>query len=555
MVPAAGTLAQCHIPDWLRARRAWGLSAQLYELRSGRNHGIGDFEDLGTLCEIAARAGADFIGLNPLHALFLAEPDRCSPFSPSNRRFLNPLYIAIDRVEGYEPAMVDAAAAERLRGTRFVDYAGVARLKLDTLRRIWRARPSADDAGLQAFRQQGGAALERHAAFEAIALRQSGEAVGGGWKAWPRELSSAEGSGVEAVLGEEADAVSFHCWLQWLARRQLAEVAARARAAGMRIGLYLDLAVGEAPDGSATWSAPELMLSDVHVGAPPDVFSEEGQDWGLAPMSPERLSSEGLEPYRALLRAALRDAGALRLDHAMALKQLFFIPAGRPPAEGRFVAYPMRRMMEALAEISRSEETIVIGEDLGHVPEGFRVAMAEARILSYRILYFERNGSRFIRPAAWPSLALACLSTHDLPTLRGWWSGSDVALRLEHGLIDAGNAARQTRERAAERRQLLRALAGSGLLPRALAKPPARPGEPFLRTLAVAAHRYIARTPSRLASVRLADAVGEAHPTNLPGVADAYPNWRRRLDPSLESLAELPLFRAVTTAMAKERPR
>lgn len=552
--PMAG-VQQCFLPDWLRVRRAWGLAIQLYELRSARNWGIGDFADLTAMAGIAAAAGADFIGLNPLHALFVADPARCSPFSPSSRRFLNPLYIAVDKVEGFDAGMVDATALERLRAESLVDYAGVASLKLGVLRRIWNDVGCSATADLADFRQRGGLPLERHAVFEALSEAMTKQGHGSGWHAWPLRYRSCDDPAVAAFAQSNARDVGFHLWLQWLARRQLTRAADTALGAGMRIGLYLDFAVGEAPDGSATWSDPDMVVRGMSIGAPPDVFSADGQDWGLAPLSPARLSADGFSHYRSLMEAVLEGAGALRIDHAMSLRHLFWIPHGKPAADGAFVRYPMRGMLDVLGTASQQAQALVIGEDLGHVPEGFREQMAEAGILSYRILYFEQDAGRFVTPRRWPALALACLSTHDLPTLRGWWAGSDIALRREHELIGSGDAEAQTRQRHRERRNLLTALRAAGLMPKRDVPDSAPQHDMVLDRLTIAAHRFIARTPARLAAMRLADAVGERHPTNLPGVADGYPNWRRKLAVAIEDLPSHRLFRDLTAAMANERPR
>lgn len=549
---------QCHFPGWLGVGRAWGVAAQLYEIRSERNWGIGDFADLGTLGEVVAEAGGDFIGLNPLHALFLAEPRRCSPFSPSNRQFLNPIYIAVDRVTGFDGSAIDEHELRELRETTFVDYAGVARMKLDALASIWRDHAKIDRDALAAFTSAGGDDLRRHALFEALSEHLAAAGHGSGWTQWPEDYASPDTPAVKSFAAENANRVDFHIWLQWLARKQLAEAADRARKAGMRIGIYLDFAVGEAPDGSATWGGPGLAVSGVKIGAPPDVFSANGQDWGLTPLSPVKLAQDGFQSYEALMNAAMLDAGALRIDHAMSLRQLFWIPEGSQAADGGFVRYPTDGMLRVLAEASRKNGTLLIGEDLGHVPEGFRETMAGASILSYRILYFERDGNRFIRPRAWPSLSIACLSTHDLPTLAGWWRGSDVALRLEHGLIGASEALRQRRARKFERREMLSAFSRNAVMGRRAARSLARTSSvqgTDYEKLAVAAHRFIARTSSRLACMRLADAVGEEHPTNLPGTSDGYANWQRKLQVSLEALPGMPLFNRLTAAMQKERPR
>jgi 4-alpha-glucanotransferase len=549
---------RCYFPNWLRTRRSWGIAAQLYELRSERNWGIGDFADLARFCSISAGTGADFVGLNPLHALFLAEPERCSPFSPSNRRFLNPLYIAVDEVPGFEPGMTDAQELRRLRELTFVDYPAVARVKLEALGRIWSARREEEREAVGTFAEEGGDALRRHALFEALSLHLKAEGHGSGWKSWPADYASPDRPAAQAFARDRADEVQFQLWLQLIARRQLARAAQTASSAGMKIGLYLDFAVGEAPDGSATWGNPALAVSGVKIGAPPDVFSANGQDWGLTPLSPAGMARDGFRSYAELMGSAMRDAGALRIDHAMSLRQLFWIPDDAAPADGGFIQYPTDGLLGALADASQRSRTLVIGEDLGHVPEGFREMMADAGILSYRILYFERDGSRFIRPRAWPVLSIACLSTHDLPTLAGWWIGSDVALRHDHGLIDGDEAVRQRRARIFERKEMLSAFTRNAVMSRrdarALAGTRRAEGLAY-EALAVAAHRFIGRTRSRLACLRLADAVGEEHPTNLPGTSDSYHNWQRKLDVPLERLPSLRLFHRLTQCMNRERPR
>ena len=445
--------AHCYLPDWLVESRAWGISVQLYELRSGRNWGIGDFGDLAMLCRIAADAGADFVGTNPLHALFLAEPSRCSPFSPSSRRFLNPIYIAVDQVPGFVLGEGVADAARLLRATPHVDFVGVTTLKLDVLRALWehwRQGGSQDgpysSEAFSVFREHGGEPLHGHAVFEAVSGSMVAAGHGSGWLAWPEEFRDTTGPSVKRFADEHADDVHFHVWLQWVAHVQLEQVASAAREAGLRIGLYLDLAVGTAPDGSATWSQPELVVPGMSIGAPPDMFTAAGQDWGLSPISPLAMTKSRFTDFRSTNEALMRHAGALRIDHVMALWQLFFVPEAGIPADGAYVRYPVEELLGILAQQSRLHRTILIGEDLGHVPPGFRDVMLEAGILSYRIVYFEKDGDSFIRPKDYPRLALACLSTHDMPTLMGWWFGDDIDLRLAHALIGIEDAADQHAE-------------------------------------------------------------------------------------------------------------
>ena len=366
----------------------------------------------------------------------------------------------------------------------------------------------------------------------------------------PSAWRDAEGAQVRAFCDAEPDAVRFQLWLQWLCARQLERARAAAREAGMRIGLYFDFAVGEAPDGSSTWSDPGVTVRGVRVGAPPDYFNATGQDWGLAPLSHVRMAETKAAPFGALIDRAARGAGALRIDHAMALWQLFLIPDGKTAAEGTYVRYPIEQMITALAAASQANGTIMIGEDLGNVPRGFREVMDAANILSYRVLFFERTKTGFIPPEKYPRNALVCLSTHDLPTFEGWWRGDDVELRARFGLIGEADADEQGRMRVTERAQLLADLADAGLLPT-----PKPPPEAPSRGLVVAAHRLLARTPSRLLAARLADLVGEREPVNLPSTTDEYPNWRRKLAVPIENLADHPLLRDIAAALRAERPR
>lgn len=554
----------CYIPDWLHRQRAWGITTQLYELRSQRSCGIGDFEDLRLLATIAARAGADFIGVTPLHANFLADPWRCSPFSPSSRRFLNPLYIAIDRLPGYgDAATNDPATLQSLAGSPLVDYAQVTAAKLPVLRRLWQRwldDPAAEEerGAFQTFVEKRGRPLADHALFEVLSAEMMARGLGAGWTDWPEPYRDRRSPEVSEIADERRDEIAFHCWLQWVADRQLGSAAVRAREAGMRIGLYLDLAVGEAPDGSAVWSERESYLNGATIGAPPDYFSAEGQEWGLTVMTPRAIEQEQSVRFRALIEDAARNSGALRLDHVMALWQLFVIPSGLAPREGAFVRYPVDQLLQMLASASRERGFVVIGEDLGHVPEGFREVMARSGVLSYRILYFEKaSGGSFLSAADYPPLSIACVSTHDLPTLAGWWRGDDVWLRLEHGLISEDMARAQTRERADERKHVIAAVADSEPGPTEFSSRAefSSHDEELPQPLAAAIHRFLAQSPAMLVGVRLADLVGETLPTNLPGTVDAYPNWRRRCRVPLEQLEKEPRFLAVTQAVAEARPK
>jgi 4-alpha-glucanotransferase len=533
------------LPPSLDSAPGWGLFCQLYELRSARNWGIGDFADLANLARLAGAAGADFLGINPVHALFLADPARCSPFSPSNRRFLNPLYIAPDRIEGVSPHPGLAA----LRASDTLDYEALTRIKIAALRTAYES--GAEDAGLDAFLEEEGPPLRQHALFEALSARMVAEGRSAGWRGWTealRDPDSAETRRLAAALEPET---RFHAWLQLQARRQLDAAARAARQSGMRIGLYLDLAVGEAPDGSATWSGTAAALPGLTVGAPPDMFAAQGQNWQLSAPSPTALRAAGFAPLRDMVDAQLRSAGALRIDHVMALWQLFVIPEGEGPAAGTHLRFPFAELLRVLADRSHAREALLIGEDLGFVPEGFRDAMARANILSYRILVFERDAGGFVPPHRYPRKAMASLSTHDLPVLSEWWQGRDIDRRRDFGLTDADQAADEHHRRSEERGALVAAFRRAGSLQAQI--DPTAPSLPD--GMLAAAHLYLARTPSLLVSVRLADIAGPEAPTNVPGTVSAYPNWRRRSPTDLDALADLPAFRDLAARLRLERPR
>lgn len=555
---------RCALPEAVAKHRAWGVACQLYSLRSDRNLGIGDFADLANLAQAAAAEGASFVGVSPLHALFLADASRYSPYSPSSRRFLNPLHIAVDELAGGPEAIA------RLRNTEpglfnnldgeLVDYPAVGKVKRALLKRIFADRIDEirGDQAFELFWAGGDEALAGFALFEAISERQVEDGAHAGWHAWPKTLQSRDSPDVARFAADNADLVLFHCWLQYQAEEQLAEAQARAKAAGMRIGLYLDLAVGVAPDGAETWSDPSLTIRSARVGSPPDMFNSQGQDWGLAPLSPKALVERDYKPLREAFQALTSNAGAIRIDHAMGLARLWWIPEGVASSGGGYVRYPLGAMVDAVAAASQANACLVIGEDLGTVPPGFRHTMETARILSYRVLYFERHReTEFLPPSAYPKLALACVSTHDLPTLAGWWNGADITLRAETGTQDAAATERDLAHRRNDRRALLIALAEEGLLPsdfrHAAAGAVGLPAE-LPAGLAVAIHRFIARTPSVLVTVQLDDMVGATRQPNLPGTTNQYPNWRIRSEVSIEDLPGNERFLALAAAMREERP-
>ncbi|MEX2615123.1 MAG: 4-alpha-glucanotransferase [Alphaproteobacteria bacterium] len=537
------TPPQCYVPDTLTLSRAWGLTCQLQGLASARNLGIGDFADLEDLCRIAGAAGADFIGLNPLHAMFWSDPSRYSPFSPSNRNMLNPLYLAADWIDGFCGLRDEEAyEAARLRETALVDHPAVSKLKDGILRRLF-ARFQATGVSrseYDAFCNRGGEQLLTHAWFETVSWSMVEKGCGAGWLDWPEALRNRHGETVRQIIADDAGEVGYHLWLQWQADRQLARVCKSARKAGMRIGLYLDLAVGVSADGSATWTDPDLVIPNLSVGAPPDSFSTGGQDWGLAPMSPTLLAEYDGEPFADTLAAVMRHAGALRIDHAMSMARLWLIPNGMPARAGAYVRYPLMRLLAKLAAASCQNDCIVIGEDLGVVPRGFRTLMARRHFHGYRVFYFEFDANRAFNSGNWSTDALACIATHDMPTFAGWWSMRDLDMRESLGLL-TDKSLRDTRTgRVAERQALQRLLGEASNDPAVLS--------PKL-------HNFAARCPCRLFAVQVEDALGLVEQVNIPTTIDEHPNWRRRLPVSIEHIASHPGFQAHTAAVSRARPR
>lgn len=550
--------------------RVWGLALQLYAVRSARNWGIGDFTDLARAAETTAALGGDVVGVNPLHALFPHDPESASPYSPSSRLFLNPLCIDVEAVDGWDEAReaLDAdALAERLAPLRegdFVDYGGVAALKEEAFDALWTRFAERDlgrdtDAGraFAAFRARAGEPLARFALFEALreALDARGE-IAGDWRQWPEELRDPASPAVSAFAAEHAARVDFHAWLQWLVAVQLDRAAARGREAGLSVGLYRDLAVGIAAGGGDAWGDQALFARGIHVGAPPDDFSANGQDWGLPPLQPRALIESGYAPLAAILGSNMHAAGAIRIDHVMGLARLFWIPAGESPATGAYVAYPLADMLAVVALESRRAGCIVIGEDLGTVPEGFREALAAAGVLSYRLMYFEKHydgDQSFRTPAEYPSQSLVGADTHDLPTLRGFWDNVDLDLRKSLDLFPEGDMhARQSWERGEDRTRLLEALAREGLLPDGV--DPARADDVEMdEELVRLVHRFLARTRSRLLLANVEDLLGQVEQMNLPGTdRDVYPNWRRKLPVALEDWpTHGPLVEAARAMSAK----
>lgn len=542
----------CYEPPAIAAgRRLWGIAVQLYTLRSKGNWGIGDFNDLRSLIRWAAAHGAGFIGLNPLHALAPADPDRCSPYSASSRHFLNVLYIALPLVPEFKDCvairerMADASMAARLHGLRdrdLVDYSGVAALKMEMLALLYGdfrdrhlALATERARNFCAFIASGGEPLQMHARFDALDWHfRSTWGVRSGWLSWPEEFRDVNGSAVARFAADHAAEVEFHAYLQWLAHEQLRGAQALARQLGMPIGLYGDYAVGANPAGSEIWSDQAGYRMDAQIGAPPDPLALKGQGWGIPPQDPTSMQARGLNGFVQLIQNNMRCYGALRLDHVMALFRQWWVAAGLSPTEGAYVHYPLEQLLTVLSLESARSTCLVVGEDLGVVPDEMRSAMPEYGLYHYKVLLFEKVDGRFRRPDEYVQRALATATTHDMPTLRSYWEGRDIELRRGLNLYPSAEIESDIiRERQRDRELLLGALQEQGLNP----AQPSSPFEPFTAELAQALHLYLARSTTLLVALQIEDLLGMSDPVNVPGTNREYPNWQRKVSADIEDIA------------------
>jgi 4-alpha-glucanotransferase len=431
---------KCFEPRELAANsKIWGVAVQLYALRSENNWGIGDFSDLAELLRLASSAGAGFIGISPVHALFPSDPTLYSPYSASSRHALNIMFIdvaSVLEVQGSRQAqaiMADPGFRARLaqvRAATQVDYPAVASLKMSVLRAAFErfrtehlARHTARAAACRAFQRERGEAMRLHTLFDAIDgyLRRH-HGTGAGWHNWPEEYRAPGGEAVRRFAQEHADEVDFHAYLQWVAAEQLGAVRQLARDLKLDVGLYGDYAVGVNASGSETWSDQSLYCTGAAIGAPPDPLGPNGQEWGIPPQDPRQLRRTAYAPFAALVRASMRNCGALRLDHVMALFRQWWVPRGFKSAEGAYVHYPLEDLLAVVALESHRNQCLVVGEDLGVVPDEIRRGLPQFGVYHYKVVLFEQKNGEFVAPANYIRPALAVVTTHDLPTLHGWGS-------------------------------------------------------------------------------------------------------------------------------------
>ncbi len=566
--------ATCYQPQAVSGEnRVWGLAVQLYALRSERHWGIGDFTDLRLILEHWSTQDTDIIGINPVHAMFPYNPEHASPYSPSSRLFLNILYLDVEAISDFhecEEARAILRTPEfqiRLEGLRLselVDYAGVAALKLPLLEMLFERfcthhlqSDSERAKEFRAFQSREGDDLYQHALFEALQEYFHRQDPGvWGWPVWPESYRNPQSSEVRQFAENHHSRIDFFSYLQWQADLQLAAVGMRSLELGLGIGLYLDLAVSVDGGGAESWANQTLYASGASIGAPPELNNQLGQDWGLPPFLPDRLHETAYAAFIRVLRHNMRYAGALRIDHVMGLMRQYWIPEGCTAAEGAYVRFPFDDLLGILALESQRNQCLVIGEDLGTVPEEVSAALPQRGILSYRLLILEKEpGGNFTAPENYPAKALTAVTTHDLPTLPGYWAGRDIMLRTDLHLFSSEEA-RQTQVvgRAQERAYLLLRLEQAGLLPDGLtvnpvSLPSASPE--FIQ----AVYSYLARSPAKILMVQIEDILEVLDQINIPSTTTQHPNWRRKLPINLEAYAAERRIQALSAAMRYERPR
>ncbi len=543
----------CYMPPELQNGRAWGLSLNLYAVRSAHNWGIGDFGDLRDLLSLTSKLGADFVGINPLHAVPNTMPYGISPYSPISRLFRNFIYLDIDRI----PDVVSSDDAQNfirsekfrtelaaLRERNLIDYELVASLKKEVLRRAFETFYQQDMLAdtpkgreFKSFLFWGGALLDSFALFSVLREHMIATHRLFTWEEWPEEYRTPKSDAVRDFReGHEKD-VLFEKYLQWLIEGRLADTVEAYRNHGMQIGLYNDLAIGATGGGSDVWANQDIYgIAD--VGAPPDDFSPFGQNWGFPPMIPEKLKEKGYTPFIETIRRNMRHGGALRIDHALGLFRLFWVPQGLKPAEGTYVQYPSEDLLRIIALESVRSRTIVIAEDLGTVGENVRESLRQFHMLSYRLFYFERNypNPAFVTPDQYPELALCAVTTHDLPTLYGFWVGRDIEVRRELGKYPHDELWRQQlEERQRDKELILSALKEQDILPEGF--PSTVDEVPRMTSqLCTAVYEYLAKTPCGLVLVSLDDVIGTLNQQNMPGTVDTHPNWIQKMPIMIETL-------------------
>lgn len=550
-------------PDVMEHERLWGLAAQLYGLRSPGDGGIGHFGALATLATQAGRRGASALAISPVHAMFYADRNRFSPYSPSSRLFLNVLHIDPAAVLGAEALrqVIQAAGSDtanklaQLEKLELIDWPQAAEIRLRLLRHLYQLfRQQAANAEFDEFKTAGGEALFDHARYEAI----SSHIDNCDWRVWRDGWGDPRSATVDAFAHINATEIDFHLFLQWQAARGLKAAQQAARDAGMPIGLVADLAIGADIAGSQAWSRQSQMLLKLSIGAPPDLLNTQGQNWGLGALSPYAMRTHGFSSYIEMLRSAFSSAGGIRIDHVLGLKRLWLVPQGEAASEGAYLSYPQEDLLRLIALESWRHHAIVIGEDLGTVPPGFSDQMSHAGLLGIRLLWFQRSGERFLAPNEWPPGAIATTSTHDLPTVAGWWQGSDIRWRGKLGMLSQDSGEKEElAQREVDKQILLAALQDAQgketekqteKAKEKKAKPKVPQAPPLTEAIC-----FVGASAAPLAILPMEDALGLEEQPNLPGTIDEHPNWRRRLPSAVDGILDTPEVTERLAALDRSR--
>jgi len=553
--------------ELLGGRLAFGIWTNLYTLRGTGALGVGSFSDLETLARCSASAGAAFVGVNPLHAVRYRDRE-VSPYSPLTRFFRSPLYLDLRRIPEWEHcpparALFDSPRLrrerERLAAAPRIDYEAARALQAELLRPLHATftashdgRPTPRGRAWLRFRKRADPLLRDLSTFLALEEQLARDGHPRDWRRWPEAFRSSASPAVEAFRGRHRQDVDFHAWVQFEIDRQLAASARHGRQAGLSLGLYQDLALGSVASGFDTWAFPQAFATGASLGAPPDRFAPDGQDWGLPPLDPQRVGLDDFGLWRRLLRAAFEHAGALRIDHILGLFRQWWVPAGRPASEGAYLRFPSEDLLRVLAEESRRAGALVIGEDLGTVPPQVAPTLARFGVLSSRVMLFERDrAGRFRSARRYSPRALATANTHDLPTLGGFWQGRDLEIQRQlGGLADDASLARAQADREGEKRALRARLVADGHLPRSLE-------DPSPQQLCAAVSAFLCSTPCPLVGISLDDLAGELEPVNVPGASLAvYPSWTRRMSrPLAELVRDASIERTLAAAAARAARR
>jgi len=555
----------CYIPPELQNGRAWGLSVNLYSIRSARNWGIGDFTDLKNIVRWVANLKGGFIGINPLHTIPNTKPFGISPYSPVSRLYKNFIYLDVENLpevaesEDTKTIMISEnfnKELAELRKGNLVDYERVTLLKERMLKNAFAlfykkyyTRNTRRGKDFKKYITEEGTALESFAIYMALASRHNLRvSLSLNWQEWPDEYRSLSGKVVQAFRKANKKGILFYKYIQWLIDNQLKEVAEEARNLGMAVGLYNDLAIGSLGGGSDAWSYQDVVAREVDVGAPPDDFSPDGQNWGFPPLIPEKLKETGYELFIQTIRKNMKYGGAIRIDHALGMFRLFWIPRGLSPKEGAYISYPSEDLLRIIALESIRNRTVVIAEDLGTIGENVRETLQRFHMLSYRLFYFERNypDPSFVPPEKYPGMALCALTTHDLPTIYGYWAGRDLEIKKQLGIYrDDTIWLEQINERERDKRLILSALKSQGIIPddypSELKTIPEMTSE-----LCLAIYQYLSLTPCKLLLVSLDDIIGTLNQQNMPGTVDSYPNWLQKTPLTLEEMVSDKRFTALS---------